>query len=239
MRDLVVSIAAVAATIPMQAHAQEWETSVTPYFMVPIMDGKAGVGPVDARVHANPSDIFSNLNWGAMGILEVNNGRIGFAIDATYMNLETTRDGTIDRIGGHQGAYTGMFLARIDPNAEVYVGARVNDLGLKISGTGPLGVQRSASQSKTWVDPLVGMRVILPFNDKTDLTVLGDVGGFGVGSDIAVQAWPSLGFRLSSSVKAQLGYRIVYVDYESGSGLRRFKYAMVTHGPTAGVQFRF
>ena len=83
------------------------------------------------------------------------------------------------------------------------------------------------------------MRVILPFNDKTDLTVIGDVGGFGVGSDIAVQAWPSLGFRLSNSVKAQLGYRVVYADYESGSGLRRFKYDMVTHGPTAGVQFRF
>jgi hypothetical protein len=65
------------------------------------------------------------------------------------------------------------------------------------------------------------------------------VGGFGISSEYAVQAWPSLGFRLGSKSRAMLGYRAIYVKYESGSGLDRFVYDILTHGPTAGVLFRF
>lgn len=231
--------ALVVGLLSSGAQAQGWEFSVTPYLMGPFMDGQTGVGPVDANVSASAGDVFRNLNWGAMGILEANNGKFGVAADLTYMNLKANHDGAIDRVGGHQGSYTGMLLARIDPHAEIYVGARVNDLGVSISGTGPLGNARSASGSQTWVDPIVGMRVILPFSEKVDLTMMADIGGFGIGSDIAVQAWPSLGLKLGSSVKAMAGYRLVYVDYSTGEGADRFKYDVLTHGPTVGFQIRF
>ncbi|MGK6356907.1 hypothetical protein ACMGDH_16965 [Sphingomonas sp. DT-207] len=203
------------------------------------MDGEAGAGPITAHVEASPADIFKNLSWGAMGIIEANNGRIGIAVDLTYMKLKSEREGRIDEIGGDQGAYTGMFLVRVDPHAEAYVGARLNDLGLEISGRGPLGGSVTVSPSKSWVDPIVGMRVNLPISGSADLTVLTDVGGFGIGSDVSFQAWPSFGFRLSKSAKAMVGYRLLYTDYEDGEGLDRFAYSVLTHGPTLGVQFRF
>lgn len=222
-----------------EAAPQGWQFSFEPYFMAPSMDGKSGIGPLDVRVSSSPSDIFSNLNWGIMGLLEINNGRFGLAFDGTYMNLETERDGLIDTIGGHQGAYSVTALVRIQKHAEAYAGIRVNDLGVRLSGTGPLGNPREASRSESWVDPIIGMRVNLPLSRTTDFTMLADVGGFGIASDISVQAWPTIGFRLSDSIRAKVGYRLVYTQYETGEGANRFEYDVLTYGPTVGVKFTF
>lgn len=227
----------LAATAP--ARAEGWNFVFEPYFMAPYMAGSTSIGPVTARVSSSPSDIFSNLNWGAMGLFEVNNGKFGFMVDLTYMDLEASRDGFIDTIGGHQGAYQANVLLRIQEHAEAYAGVRVNDLGVSISGTGPLGQPRSASRSEQWVDPVIGMRVNLPLSRSIDLTLVTDVGGFGIGSDLTYQVWPTFGFRLSDSIRAKLGYRAIYSDYSTGSGLNAFTYDVLTHGPTLGVQFRF
>lgn len=237
LASALLAAAAVAAAAPAQAEG--WDFSFQPYFMAPYMDGKVGIGPVEARVSQSPSDIFSNLNWGLMGLLEANNGRFGFMVDLTYMDLEADRDGFIDRVGGHQGAYQANVLVRIQEHAEAYAGLRVNDLGVRIAGTGPLGQPRSASKNEQWVDPVVGMRVKLPLSRTIDFTMVADVGGFGVGSDLTFQAWPVFGFRLSDSISAKLGYRAIYSDYETGSGLNQFEYDVLTHGPTLGVEFRF
>ncbi len=246
MRLIVTFAAAILAfAAPAQAQdsgtsdASRWQFVFEPYFMAPFMDGSSGIGPFDVRVSQSPADIFSNLNWGIMGLLEVNNGRFGLAFDGTYMNLDAGRDGFVDRIGGHQGAYSLTALVRIETHAELYAGVRVNDLGVELSGTGPLGNPRAASRSESWVDPIIGMRVNLPLSRTADFTMLADVGGFGIASDITVQAWPTLGFRLSDSIRAKLGYRLIYTQYESGAGLERFAYDVLTHGPTLGVQFRF
>ena len=240
MRLTFACMAAAALTLAAApSQAEGWSFVFEPYFMAPYMDGSTSVGPVTARVSSTPSDVFSNLNWGAMGLFEVNNGKFGLVVDLTYMNLEASRDGFIDTVGGHQGAYSATALLRVEKHAEAYAGVRVNDLGVKISGTGPLGNPLAASGGKSWVDPIIGMRVNLPLSRTVDLTMLADVGGFGVGSDISVQAWPSFGFRLSDSIRAKLGYRAVYAKYDSGSGLGFFEYDVLTHGPTLGVQFRF
>jgi hypothetical protein len=230
---------AAAAVVAVPAQAEGWAFSLTPYFMAPLMDGKAAVGPLDINVSASPSDIFSNLNWGAMGIIEANNGKFGFAVDLTYMNLETEGPGGRATLSGHQGAYTPMVLARVDKHAEVYVGARINNINAGISGTGPLGNPRSASRTETWVDPLIGVRTNFQLSRTIDLSVMADIGGFGIASDYAVQAWPTFGFRLGNTSKAILGYRAIYVSYSNGSGPDRFVYDVLTHGPTLGVEFRF
>ena len=233
------TLIAAAAVAAVPAQAEGWEFSLTPYFMAPNMDGKVAVGPADISVSASPADIFSNLNWGAMAILEANNGKFGFAVDLTYMDLGADGPGGRASFDGHQGSYTPMALMRVHKYAEAYVGARINNIGAGISGTGPLGNPRSASRTETWVDPLIGIRTNFPLSRTIDLTVMADVGGFGIASDYAVQAWPAFGFKLGNSSKAILGYRAIYVKYETGSGPDRFVYDVLTHGPTAGVQFRF
>ena len=35
------------------------------------------------------------------------------------------------------------------------------------------------------------------------------------------------------------GYRVLYQDYEDGSGADRFAYDVTTHGPMTGMNFQF
>ena len=42
---------------------------------------------------------------------------------------------------------------------------------------------------------------------------------------------------LSERTSLLAAYRALYVDYETGSGLDRFRYDMLTQGPMVGITF--
>lgn len=69
--------------------------------------------------------------------------------------------------------------------------------------------------------------------------LLGNVGGFGIGSDIAVQIRPMINFSVSPNISIDAGYQFIQMDYESGSGNDRFLYDVTTDGPIIGATFRF
>lgn len=234
------------------ARAEGWNLIVSPYFMAPTMDGKAALGPLETRVSQSPSDIFSNLNWGFMGAIELNNDEWGVNFDVNYMNLDLTPD-NVSRLSvtGHQAAYTAILLRRVSEHAWLYAGARYSDIGVGfgcqsncLPGGGiniPGGITVPAidtSRNQDWVEGLIGFRAELPFNDKLSLTFTADAGGFGEGSDISINAWPQLGIRLGGSSKLMVGYRLIYVKYENDDR-RRFVYDVLTFGPTLGLEFRF
>ena len=79
----------------------------------------------------------------------------------------------------------------------------------------------------------------LPLGKAFSFTVRGDVGGFGVGSDLAWHAYADIGYCASDLVSIILGYRAIDIDYEDGKGSNYFKYDMATSGPAMGVIFTF
>lgn len=95
----------------------------------------------------------------------------------------------------------------------------------------------------TWFDPIVGMRLRHQFSPGHELTVSGDVGGFGVGSEFTWQAVGAYRFQLARTTTAvwsgMLGYRALYADYTKGSGPTLYGYDMLMHGPIAGISARF
>ena len=66
-----------------------------------------------------------------------------------------------------------------------------------------------------------------------------DVGGFGAGSDLTWQAYPYLNWRFAKWGSAQLGYRWLGTDYETGSGGSKFRYDAIVQGPQIGLTFHF
>lgn len=95
----------------------------------------------------------------------------------------------------------------------------------------------------TWVDPIVGLRLRHQFGPGSELTLSGDVGGFGAGSQFS---WQALGayrwtFAKTNSAiwSAMLGYRALYVDYSKGSGDTLYAFDMLQHGPVMGISARF
>jgi len=117
--------------------------------------------------------------------------------------------------------------------------AKVNQLEAQVSAevanrlTNQLN--RSFSFYDNWTDPLIGLRGRFNLNKAFYLTAESDVGGFGIGSDVAVQAYAALGCQITRNIFSEVGYRYLYDDFRDGN----FLYQLSLHGAqvTVGVTF--
>lgn len=226
-------------SLPAQSATPEgrWEFRLSPYLLVPHMSGTTGVGDLQVDVDVGPEEIFSRLQFGMMLSAEANNGTWGIALDAIYMNLEES--GTFGPISAEahfkQGVLELIGLRRIAGWAELLAGGRFNLLSGELQTSGLQS--RSTSADQTWFDPIIGARLQAPNTGSWLLVFRGDVGGFGVGSDLAWQVYPSVGYRFSKLFELNLAYRVLSMDYSKGDPA--FLYDMRTFGPEFGLAFHF
>src|SRR5512145_2519695 len=68
----------------------DWHVTVAPYLMGASMNGTTTVRGVEADVDLSASDIFSNLQFGAMGLVVARKGSWGVGSDLIWMALGTT-----------------------------------------------------------------------------------------------------------------------------------------------------
>ena len=117
--------------------------------------------------------------------------------------------------------------------------ARVNQLKGELSNQVAKSVTRPLNRSfsfyDNWFDPLIGLRGRLNLSKAFYLTAESDVGGFGIGSDIAVQAYAALGCQITRNIFSEVGYRYLYDDFRDTN----FLYQLSLHGAqiTAGINF--
>jgi hypothetical protein len=117
--------------------------------------------------------------------------------------------------------------------------ARVNQLKAQLTNQVANRVtselNRSFSFYDDWFDPLVGLRGRFNLSKAFYLTAESDVGGFGIGSDIAVQAYAALGCQITRNIFSELGYRYLYDDFRDTN----FLYQLSLHGAqiTVGINF--
>jgi len=221
------------------ASSSGWSYIVEPYLLAPSMSGTSGVHGLTSDVNASAGDILGALDFGAMLYLEMRNPQWAISLDATYMDLGASG---ATRLGGvaidlKQSGITAAGYRRIQPWAEVMVGLTFNQIQGSLKGSGPLGVDLSGDQN--WVDPYLGIRLSAPRGDKWRLGFLGDIGGFGIGSDFAWQVFPEVGYRFNPLFELTGGFRALGMDYKSGSGNQEFVYDLVTYGPQLGAKFHF
>ncbi|MFL5293950.1 MAG: hypothetical protein ACJ79U_20715, partial [Myxococcales bacterium] len=57
------------------------------------------------------------------------------------------------------------------------------------------------------------------------------------GSKLTWQVFPYVAWRVSKVISLQGGYRVLAVDYESGTGSDRIRYDIVEPGPQFGITF--
>jgi hypothetical protein len=231
----VVLIASGAGTpAGAQAPSDKWDVTVAPYFMGAAMSGTTAVRGREVDVDVSASDIFSNLQFGAMGLVVARKGKWGLGGDAIWMALGSTVRNT--NVDFNQGAFAFYGLRRLGAAADLTFGMRVNTLQGKLTFNA-LGVE--ASQDKTWVDPLVGLILHSSGEHRVQLKVYTEIGGFGVGSDFTWQIFPTLGFKFTDRFSLEVGYRWLDIDYSTGDGNERFAYDVLAQGPIGGLAFRF
>jgi hypothetical protein len=207
----------------------EWHFGFSPYLWFPGMHGAVGALGRSVGVHASATDLLSNFRFGLMGTVEARRKHILIPVDMDWVRLGDDKaipfPGTFATSADFKGSefiltpkvgYRVVDRERI--KADALAGFRYWHWGQSIEfSPSQLGLQFSGAQN--WVDPIVGGRLEAPLMQKTRVTIFGDVGGWGTGSQLEYQVGGLLGYDLKKAWRMQAGYRYMDVDYTSGGTL--------------------
>jgi hypothetical protein len=221
--------------LPIPAGAEEWKYDLELYLLGAGIDGTAGVGPAAAEIELSFSDVFDNLEFGAMGLFRARKGRWAALGDVMFVGLGSATE--VADVDVDQLILEGVGVYMVTDRLGLLFGGRYVDLQSKIEFRGPLRL--SARGGESWLDPLVGLGVESPMSEKWTFYGRVDAGGFGVGSDLSYQLKLNFGYRPSDRFSLRFGYRLLDIDYEDGTGADRFLYDVQTRGPNLGFVLHF
>ncbi|WOH38366.1 hypothetical protein RI844_03785 [Thalassotalea fonticola] len=232
------------------ALADDWSFQLEPYALATTIEGDAGIGVVDSPdIEVDFDTILENLEMAGMLHFEAHHtSGWGFALDYGFMDLQgkvsSDAGGFVDA-SVRQGVLEGLVIKRKHyPNVFVdsFIGFRWwdNDIDVRIkSAVLPIDFERNIEED--WVDPILGMRILVHITPNSTMVLHGDVGGFGVSSDITYSMQAGIMYRMTESLTLDMRYKATWVDYEDGSSGKQgyFKYDTVTHGPLLGLSYDF
>lgn len=190
-------------------------------------------------------DVLEDLNGAIMGSGEMRVGRWGVLADVMFTQVTPT--GTLPEpfqsdvsVRSRSLTLSADVLYRLYEtdmlNVDVGAGLRYWHLANKLTiepGFQPTSI--SYSQSEDWVDPVIAGRIQAQLGGPWSVTLVGDIGGFGVGSNSTWQAVGTVNYQWNEKLALRAGYRALSVDYENGS----FLYDVLMQGPILGASYRF
>lgn len=236
----------ISAQEPEQG--KKWNFLTDIYVMFPYMDGETGANNlITFPVDASPGDIFSKLKMAAMLYFEARIDKLAITSDLVYMKLnQEVTPGTFLHSGNviaKQFIWEPAGFYRVFSFLELGAGGRLNKIATDIDVRRyviPGGTEEvNGSGSKTWFDPVLITRITADIKDKWLFQFRGDVGGFGIGSDLAWQIQGYAGYRFGKVFQLTAGYRILSIDYDKGVDAERFIYNVDTFGPVIRFGFNF
>jgi len=225
-----------------------WQHTLFIYGMGAAIDGKTQLGPLEVDVDVSISDLFDALEMGGMAAYRADNGTWSYTLDATYMALggssKSEGGNILGKLDVDQMTLMGTVGRRLTPNLEVLASLAYFDLSTKLTlrTTNPFTGEtttRKASKDPSWVDPLVGLQFSTPLGERWRLGLRGDIGGFGVGSDLSWHALATLRWEATERVGVYFGYRVIAFDYEDGKDLKYERYDLTEQGPLVGFGIKF
>lgn len=237
---VLVVVTLVAPQATAQSSSNGWQFAIAPYLWAAGMDGRLAIADLENDFDVPFSDIIDNLDLAFMGHFDMRNDRWVLSSDLIFVDLESSEDlnpGTVT---------TGIDLTlfeiaggyRVSSSVALLAGARWVDMGASLRYNGQI-VDEEADAGKSWIDPLVGVHVFTPLSERWWLGLRGDIGGFGVGSELAWQAYADIGWKASDLVSIILGYRAIDMDYESDYRRLPVGLDLLISGPQLGVAFTF
>jgi hypothetical protein len=161
-----------------------------------------------------------------------------------YTNLGTSGSGHVGPIPIESEVdfklliVTGLAGYRVVDQGPLFVdlmaGARLTGAKAKLEISGPFET-RERTLKKTQIGPVLASRLGAPLGGKWGASVYGDVGGFGISSDLSWQLMGTIQYQLSKKWQLGAGWRHLSARVER----RGFKFKQVLDGPILVVRFRF
>lgn len=236
-RVLTLALAGLAGASSAPAQSDRWEVTLAPYLMGASIDGTAAVKGRESAVDVTANDIFDHLDLGFMGMAAARKGNWGVVADAVLVKLDVPSAMPPADFKPTIALFSVQGVRRLSDFADLTAGVRWNHLDAEIDLRAP--VPMHLENSRDWVDPVVGVVLRTTGQGRLHGTLIADVGGFGAGSELTWQVFPTVGVQVSKRASIEAGYRWLSVDYETGSGAHAFEYDVLYQGPVVGFTFRF
>ena len=200
--------------------------------------------PVD--VDLSFGDVLKVFKLGFMGAAEARKDRLVLLGDLMWVHLKgseglTARDRNFAevKIDAKTLAVTALGGYRVVDKGPVVVdllaGGRLNGNKQAVDYIGTV-LDLSASLSKTWIDPIVATRIHAPLGGKMGLSLYGDIGGFGIGSDLTWQGIATVNYQISRKITLGAGWRYFKINYDDSDG---FLYNVAQSGPIIALRTDF
>lgn len=229
------------------AQPSGWEFKATPYIWMSGMKGDMGVVEQVEPVGVDLSfgDILDALKFTLMGSLEARHGRFVATVDTVYLSMGTSENIEIREVAFVDATLkTKTFISTLTAgyravdqdrmSLDVVAGGRLYSMKTSLDLVGPRRAF-SGSKTETWVDPVVGASLRMPLGPSWSLHTYGDIGGFGVGSDMTWQLLGVIEYDLSRRWSLSAGWRHLSIDYENDG----FVFDASMDGPILGAVYRF
>ena len=233
---LVVSASFWPGTVSAQ-ESDGWKFRITPYLWMLSLDGTTAVLGQDVEVDASFGDILDQLNIALSANMELSKGQFFVVFDPMYAQLEMDFAGP-GPVGGT--LEVDLLIAdlnvgySVNENFGVYAGARYYDQDISITPN----MLPQVSLGDDWTDLILGFRVQTSMSDKWSFAGKMDA-AIGGDSDSALYVQAVLLRHFGRNMHLDLGWRYYDVDYESGSGVTRFKWDVTHTGPVVGFSWEF
>ena len=244
----VVALSFASTQAPAAEGQDRWRISLVPYIWLPAVDTQVSVngGPPGGDSSTSSFDVFDALEMALMGTVEAGYGRFSVIFDFQYVRLgdefsTNLPSGSVLKSDYDLTLATGSagvgyrFVDEEKISLDGLVGARVVYTGFEADLDDSSGASFSAEEDVTLVDPVIGGRASWHFAPKWSLTGYGDIGGFGVGSDLTWQALGSIDYRFNEHFELRVGYRAFALDFDEDD----LKLDIVLHGPIIALGITF
>lgn len=210
---------------------------LTPYLWAATIKGTIATGgdespPIDSDYNFFALD---NLDGVASATFTARKKQWGFLFDFLYVAyedtlLETTPLQITPRLEGTIIEFAGAYTPTSIDNLEFIAGLRQQDIDLSLTL-----LTRKPEQSIAWVDPFAGVIYTRPLKGNFHMALRGDLGGFGIESDIAINAEAMFRYQMSNTFSIKFGYRYLKVKFDDNAYL----YDISLDGFQLGLGIRF
>lgn len=200
----------------------------------------------------NKGFTFENLHMYAAFVGKIKYERVSFVFDVSYINYKsfgaTSNNPNLPQeISANttaKQAVFDLFIAYLFPSkskktmVDIYGGGRLWNLDLEATVLKADGTQNTApGYSNTWLDPVIGINAeyVLDSKGKWGAWTKGDIGGFGVNSQMTWQLNAGFAYMLSPNFPLTLGFKYLGVNYYKNN----LNWTVNEYGPTLGIGYRY
>ena len=224
--------------VPTDAEAEpsSWQSSVTPHLWASALKGQVGVGPRVSDVDLGYGDIFGDLNFGVMALIEARKQPWVLRADVFYASLGDERATSTDGSGTVQVDLEQLMLHpevgysilnRPWGGVDALVGARYWHMSVDLSAPA-----QELAGDEGWVDVTVGSALRYQPAEGWRLFAKADAGAGG--SSFTWQALGGGGYDLGLCCTVVAAYRYLDVDHQDD-----LLYDVSFHGPALGLTLHF